>query len=189
MKRTALALTAACLALAGCGGGDDVEAASSTTPSPSTSSSSVVPSRTTSAAPATTQAVQTRSPEEEAQFVATVTASTFTQNGDVLSTQLVKSNPLIEAQTQFEFDQAARTVVLVVTSVFKTGNPAVPYGLATDLAPVFWGPQATAAVRPESLVQFSVTVDDSPYLCHGPTMAALADHELSQEMFTAQCSV
>ena len=56
-------------------------------------------------------------------------------------------------------------------------------------APVFWGAQATASARPESLVLFSVTVDDESYLCDGATIAALADRELSQDMFAAQCGV
>jgi hypothetical protein len=182
--RALIASLIGALLLAGCDG-DAVDETASGEASSTPSSSSTSATRTTEASRSPTPTM-TRSPEEEAQFVATVTASTFAQHAEVLSTELVKSNSLVEAQTEFRFDQPTRTVVLVVTSVFDTGSPDVPYSLATDFAPVFWGPEV-ASVRPESLVLFSVTVDDSSYLCDGPTMAALADRELSTEMFVQQC--
>jgi hypothetical protein len=129
------------------------------------------------------------SPEDEAGFVATVTARTFTENEEVFSTQLVKSNSLVEAQTDFRFDEPSRTLVLAVTSVFSGSEqqPRLAYNLATDFASVFWGAEVPDSIRPESLVFFSVTVDDSSFVCAGPAMAALADRELSEEMFVDQC--
>jgi hypothetical protein len=185
--RKVLALFTALATLTACGGGEtegtrEDSASSETTSSPATRTSST-PTRSTTPSPVTMSA------EDEARFVATVTAQTFAQNEEVFSTELVKSNSLIEAQTDFRFDEPARTLVLTVTSVFDTGNPEVAYGLATDFAPVFWGSEVPASIRPESLVNFSVTVDDSSYLCDGPTMAALADRELSTEMFVQQCGV
>jgi hypothetical protein len=122
-------------------------------------------------------------------MVATVTANVFAQNEEVLSRELVKSNSLVEAQEEFRFDQPTRTLVLSVASVISTERllPEVAYGLATDLAPVSWGPEALASARPESLVALSVTVNGAVHRCDGPTMAALADRELSQEMFVQRC--
>ncbi|WP_138733098.1 hypothetical protein [Modestobacter excelsi] len=124
-------------------------------------------------------------------MVATVTANVFAQNEETLSTQLVKSNSLVEAQEEFRFDEPTRTVVLSVASTISTERllPEVAYGLATDLAPVFWGPEALANARPESLVALSVTVNGAGHRCDGPTMAALADRELSQQMFVQRCGI
>lgn len=129
------------------------------------------------------------SPEDEARFVATTLADSFAENSETLSTELVKSNGLVEAQTDFRFDEPARTLVLAVTSTFSTDRylSELAYDLATDFAPVYWGPEVSGVVRPESLPSFSVTVDQSPYVCDGPTMAALADRELSMEMFVQNC--
>jgi len=99
----------------------------------------------------------------------------------------LKSNSLVEAQEDFRFEEPTRTVIVTVTSVFKTGRPDLAYDLATDFAPVFWGPEALATVQPEALLFFSVTVDGIQRRCDGPTMAALADRELSQEMFVQRC--
>jgi len=190
--RVAPALVAAALLLAGCGGGDEDrgEAANSTTTPPTTAASSTARS-TTSARPSTSSpsSAPALSPEEEANIVAAITAGTFTENGDALSEGLVKSNSLVEAQTDFRFDQATRTVVLAVTSTYSTDTyvPEMAYDLAANFAPVFWGPEGTGAVRVESLPLFSVTVDESSYLCDAPTMVALAERELSMEMFVDQC--
>ena len=129
-------------------------------------------------------------PEAEASFVAMVTAQTIAENGDDLSAQLVKTNSLVEAQTDFRFDQSARTLVLAVTSTYSTDRyvPELAYDLATGFAPVFWGSQVPASIRLESLVLFSVSVDDASYVCPAPTMVALADRELSQEMFVEPCT-
>jgi hypothetical protein len=122
-------------------------------------------------------------------LVATLTANVFAENEEVLSTELVKSNTLVEAQEEFRFDVPTRTIVLSVASTISTEAllPEVAYGLATDFAPVFWGPEALASARPESLVSLSVTVNGGEHRCDGPTMAALADKELSQEMFVQRC--
>ena len=176
-------IAATLVVLVGCGeeSPNDTALRETTSATPSATRTATATTRSTTPAPVT------RSPDEEARFVATVTAETFAENEQALSTQLVKSSSLIEAQTEFRFDEPRRTVVLAVTSVFDSGSPDVAYGLASGFAPVFWGPEATAAVRPESLVLFAVTVDASSYLCDGSTMAALADRELSQEMFVQQC--
>jgi hypothetical protein len=185
MRRATIALLAATALLCACGGSDGHADAAAASPSSSAASSS--PSRgATATATATTPKPQME-PEQEAQFVASVTARTFTQSGDVLSAQLVKSSSLVEAQTDFRFDQASRTVIVAVTSVFKTGTPDVAYSLATNFAPLFWGSQATAAVRPESLPLLSVTVDDKSYRCDAQTMVALASRELSKDMFAQRC--
>jgi hypothetical protein len=190
LKPIALTLIAACLALAACGEGSDDDAAAGTSAaSPSTTRTST-PAPSTSATPATSSssAPVPVSPEIEQQVVTTATAGVFAENGDLLSDQLVKSSSLVEAQTDFRFDEASRTVVVGVTSVFETGSPSLPYSLAGNFAPVLWGPEATASVRAESLPFFSVTVDGTPYVCAGPTMVALADRELSEEMFVEQCT-
>ena len=104
--------------------------------------------------------------------------------------QLIESNGLIEAQEDFRFDQPSRTLIVSVASTYATDRylAELAYELATGFAPVFWGPEALAAgVRLESLVFFAVTVDGIQYRCDGPTMAALADRELSQEMFVQRC--
>lgn len=184
-------LAAAVLLLAACGGGEDGRDDQAATES-STPSTSARPSSTAAGGADSTTSTPTTpvfSPEQEAEFVANVTAQTFTDSGEALSQQLVKANPLVEAQTDFRFDQPTRTVVVAVTSVFGTGSPDVPYGLARDFAPVFWGPEGTGAVRVESLPLFSITVDSSTYLCDAPAMVALADRELSTDMFVERCAV
>jgi hypothetical protein len=177
------ALVATVVLLTGCGASSDEEQ-EPLADSPATSSAARPTATTTTQAAPTT--ISTLSPEAEADLVAGITASSFEENSEVLSTELVKSNRLVEAQTDFRFDGPTRTLVLAVTSVFDTGRPDLAYDLAADFAPVYWGPEA-AVVRPESLVTFSVTVDDSTYRCKGPTMAALADRELSADMFVQQC--
>jgi len=190
MKRTALVLAACCLSLAACGGEDVAAESAEDSTASTTSSSSARPSTTTPRpSPTPARTTQTMSPEAEASFVASVTSQTVTENRDALSTQLVKSNGLIEAQTDFRFDETARTLVLAVTSVFNGADysAGLAYELATDFAPVFWGPEVDS-VSPESLVLFSITVDGQAFVCDGPTMAALADRELSEEMFFERCS-
>jgi hypothetical protein len=191
MRKSLIGLTALAV-LTACGGGDANESRADATPSETTSAAPRTPSPKTTrpSAPSATSSAYTMSPEDEAGFVATVTAQTFTENEEVFSTELVKSNGLVEAQTDFRFDQPARTLVLAVTSVFSGSdrNPRLAYDLATDFAPVFWGAEVPDTIRPESLVLFSVTVDDSSFICDGPTMAALADRELSEEMFVQQCA-
>lgn len=170
--------------LAGCGGNDSVKGAAPQAPSPSTSLAVETPA---SQSPTTTA---TRAPEDEAAFVAGVAASVFAENEEALSRLTVKANTLVESQDEFRFDQPHRTLVLSVTSVFRTGKPTVAYGLATALAPVFWGRQvASAVVRLESLPVLSLTVDGSHFRCDGATMAALADREVSTETFVQRCRV
>ena len=85
-----------------------------------------------------------------------MTAQTIAESGDDLSVQLVKTNSLVEAQTDFRFDQPARTLVLAVTSTYSTDRyvPELAYDLATG----------------------------------SRRCSALADRELSQEMFVEQCT-
>jgi hypothetical protein len=98
-------------------------------------------------------------------LVATVTRNVLAQNEGDLSTELVKSNTLVEAQEEFRFDEPTRTVVLSVASTIITERlfPEVAYGLATDPAPVSWEPEALANARPDSLVALSVTVDGAAH--------------------------
>jgi hypothetical protein len=183
-------LVAGVLVLAGCGADSSDDTASRESPSVRSTSTprTSATTRPTTTAP-TTEA--TLSPEDEARFVATFTANSFAENSEVLSMELVKSNSLVEAQTDFRFDEPGRTLILAVSSTFNSDRhlSELAYDLATDFAPVYWGPEATDVVRPESLVSFSVTVDAASYLCNGPTMAALVDRELSMEMFVQQCGV
>lgn len=183
MRGAAAAVLAATAALSACSSDaadPEPSAAASTSSSPARSSSTAP---TTERSPTPSSAAATAGPE----LVAAVTARVFEENADALSAELVKSNSLIEAQEEFRFDKASRTLVLSVTSVFKTGRPDVAYSLATDLAPIFWGPEATASASPEALVLFSVTVDAVTWVCDGAAMAALADRELSQESFVQRC--
>jgi hypothetical protein len=187
MARTA-GVALLCLLLAGCGSAQEPSAApSSSASSSSASSASTSPSPRPTPTPTPTP---TLSPEQEAQVVAMVTGNVFAQNEEALSTQLIKSSSLVEAQEDFRFDQPSRTLIVTVSSVISTepSLTTVAYDLATGFAPVFWGPQALASARPESLVFFSVTVNGSQHRCDGPTMAALADKELSKEMFAQRCA-
>src|SRR5688500_14892819 len=102
VKTAAVALL--CLLLAGCSSEQEPSAA----PSPSSSSSA---SARTSPTPPPTP-TPTLSPERQAQRVATVMARVFAQNEEDLSTQLIKSNSLIEAQEDFRFDQPTRTLIV-----------------------------------------------------------------------------
>lgn len=124
--------------------------------------------------------------------MASVTASTFATAQETLSDELIKDSGLVQAQNDFRFDEAARTLIVDVASVFRSDSrenrDTLAYGLATEFAPVFWGPQVTDNVRPESTVLFQVKVDDLTYTCQGPSMVALADRELSQERFLEQCA-
>lgn len=194
--RKILTAAAAALLLAACGGEDETGDAALSPPTssptksaPSTQSTAPAPSPTAPMSqPASPHPSEPASAEEEERLVTAVVGRVFTDHEEALSDALVKSNPLIEAETEFRFDAPSRTVVLAVTSVSDTGSPGVAYGLATDFAPVFWQPEGTNVVRPGALPFFSVTVDDSAYLCDGPTMVALVGRELSEEMFVQQCS-
>jgi hypothetical protein len=126
----------------------------------------------------------------EAAFVAQVTAQTFTANEELFSDQLVKSNTLVEAQTDFRFDTPSRTLVLAVSSTFSGDNylTDLAYSLTSNFAPVFWGDSVPDTIRPESLPLFSVAVDGTSFVCQPAAMQALADRELSQDMFAEQCA-
>ncbi|WP_142026815.1 hypothetical protein [Blastococcus colisei] len=169
--RKLLALCAALAALTACGGGEAAETqADASSETTAASATRTTPPKATRTTPTPAPSTFTMSPEDEAGFVATVTAQTIAESGDALSAQLVKSNMLVEAQTDFRFDQPARTLVLAVTSTYSTDRyvPELAYDLATSFAPVFWGPEVPDSIRPESLVLFSVTVDDASFLCNGP---------------------
>jgi hypothetical protein len=200
MKRTALALTAACMVLAGCGGGTDEVAAATPTPTlaPYTPSDELTASKESAAASkkaaassaaAATPATTELSLEAEQGLVTGITADAFEKNRDGLSDELVKSSSLVEAQTDFRFDRGARTLVLAVTSTYRTDTyvPELAYDLATGFAPVFWGPETSGTVQPEALPLFSVTVDDASFVCEPTDMVALQKRELSSEMFVERC--
>jgi hypothetical protein len=131
-------------------------------------------------------------PAVEQAFVADVTANVFKENQKTLSSELIKSNSLVEAQEELTFDRTSRTLRVGVASVFRSDSrdnrDMLAYNLATAFAPVFWGPEVARSVRPESTVLLSVAVDNLRYLCSGETMVALADREVSQQRFLEQCS-
>jgi hypothetical protein len=190
--RKALPLLAAAAVLTACGGGENEESRAEATATASETTPSSAARTTTSRAPRTTATPTpspTLSPEQEADIVASVTARSFNDNREAISTELVKSNGLVEAQTDFRFDEPARTIVLAVTSTFSTATyvPEMAYDLTTDFSQLFWGEDVPDSIRPESLPSFSVTVDGATFVCDGPTMATLADRELSEEMFVQRC--
>ncbi|MCZ2837123.1 hypothetical protein [Modestobacter sp. VKM Ac-2985] len=195
MKRTAVTLTAVgLLGLAGCGSGEDEESVAEASSAPATTSTAAATSstpRSTASSTPTPASTSALSPEAEQALVRTIFGQVFTNNQEALSNELVKSNSLVEAQTEFRFDPEALSLVLGVTSTYSTDTyvPELAYDLAAGFAPVFWGPEGTDSVRPESLPSFSTTVDALTYVCDGPTMVALQDRELSQEMFVERCSV
>lgn len=193
-----LAGTAALAAalLTSCSSGEAEPSAATVSSSPTASviaspSTSLTPGAPPSPTPSPSPAAAV-DPVLEQQVVADTTAASVEENRDALSTQLVKSNSLVQAQNDFRFDKPARALVVDVASVFQSDSrenrDALAYDLATGFAPVFWGPSATDVVRPESTVAFQVVVDDLTYSCPGTSMVALADRELSQANFLLQCA-